>query len=806
MKVLLPTCLTVLSVCMLSMSAAAQTHDAPAHALTCASTGQPPAMDMDNHIQMLAKQWTAGTAMPGQKCYHGAAYLDDAVYVFGGLGGNLRFDVTAFVFDIAAAAWAPIKSLPMQRGLPAVETVNGNIYIIGGYSATNPFTVQAPVLKYDPIADTYTEKASMPVPVFGAGSFVHNGRIFVLGGGTTAFTTSIDAIQIYDPQSDQWTVSSSRTPFTSWGTGVVAINNTALYIGGVKYTNGQGLFGAWSYSGAISGDAITWTQIADYPDGSIMRHSAGTDGTLAYFTGGYRQESMNSGPPSGMTYSYDPSGNVWAMHDVKPTGVYFASQMVYDERGNLYVTGGNDAARTVTDAVEIFDVTAEGGPIALFACSTFDVWLKSGTSTTCTVNLQNLGSKPMVWTATIPSGTDWLTMTTQAGVVEAGMTAAIPMRITSGAGVGSHSVTLAFTTGDPDLPTADITVDLHVQDEDIDTEMNVVLEEGTGTWCGFCPYGADSLKAMMHDYPGRVFGIAYHGGSTSEPMFTPHTDFWKNLVGLTGWPNGSVNRIVFDGGTRAALSRSVWRARVEEVLQTRRSPISLHITDKSYDPGTKDMSLTVEVLFHRGFSESLSLNIAQLQSRMNYTQSFYPSGGGSQKLFPYYHDHVLRQMIPNDKGELITSGTAVASQSTITKTFNFTSVDSTVATCSFVIFAHMSDGTNFGEIIQAEELELSSFVTDVQPLPAHAPFVLHVNYPNPFNPSTTIQFDVPLRSQVDITIVDALGRTVAQPVHAELEAGRHHVTWNATGFPSGSYFVTMRAGQFRQTRTLTFMK
>ncbi len=806
MKSSLPSCLIIVCVIALCTTASAQTHDAPPQQVICASTGQQSSMETQNQVNMLGKQWNTGTAMPGKKCYHGATFLDDALYVFGGLGGTLRFDVTAFKYDITSAVWTPIKSLPLQRGLPAVEAVNGKIYLIGGYSATNPFTVQAAVLEYDPVADTYTEKASMPMPVFGAGSFVHNGRIYILGGGTTAFATSTNAVQIYDPQLDQWTLSTALTPFASWATGVVVINNTVLYIGGVRYTNGQGLFGAWSYSGEISGDDITWTQIADYPDGSIMRHSAGTDGTKGYFTGGYRQESMNSGPPSGMTYSYDPVTKVWAMRDVKPTGVFFAGQMVYDGNGKLYVTGGNDAARTVTDAVEIFDVTAEGGPVAQFEQTAYDVWLKSGSSCERTVKLTNLGSLPMVWTATIPSGTSWLTMTTQAGVVEAGMTASIPLRVASDAGVGTFTATVTFTTGDPDLPSADVTVDLHVQDEDIDTEMNVVVEEGTGTWCGFCPYGADSLKAMIHDYPGRVFGIAYHGGSATEPMHTSHTDFWTALVGLTGWPNGSVNRIVFPGETKAALSRSAWRTRVEEVLQTRRSPISLHITDKSYDVATKNMSLTIEVFFHRGFSEPLRLNVAQLQSQMNYTQSFYPSGGGSQKLFPYYHDHVLRQVIPDDEGEIISTGTAIASQSKVSKTFNFTSVDSTVATCSFVIFAHVSDGTDFGEIIQAEELELSSFVTDVQPLPAHAAFALHGNYPNPFNPSTTFRFDVPVRSQVDITIVDALGRVVARPVCSVLNAGRHHVTWDAAGLPSGSYFVTMRSGRFLQTRTITLMK
>ena len=72
-------------------------------------------------------------------------------------------------------------------------------------------------------------------------------------------------------------------------------------------------------------------------------------------------------------------------------------------------------------------------------------------------------------------------------------------------------------------------------------------------------------------------------------------------------------------------------------------------------------------------------------------------------------------------------------------------------------------------------------------------FVLHPNYPNPFNPTTTIPYDVPLMSTVTLEVYDVLGRRVARLVKAEQPAGRHQVAWRADRLASGVYFVRMVA-------------
>ncbi|MDL1894357.1 T9SS type A sorting domain-containing protein, partial [Sphingobacteriales bacterium CHB3] len=68
-------------------------------------------------------------------------------------------------------------------------------------------------------------------------------------------------------------------------------------------------------------------------------------------------------------------------------------------------------------------------------------------------------------------------------------------------------------------------------------------------------------------------------------------------------------------------------------------------------------------------------------------------------------------------------------------------------------------------------------------------FVLHANYPNPFNPSTTIKFDLPEASHVSLVVFDVLGRKVTGIANGQFDAGYRSVVWQAGNLASGVYFV-----------------
>lgn len=72
-------------------------------------------------------------------------------------------------------------------------------------------------------------------------------------------------------------------------------------------------------------------------------------------------------------------------------------------------------------------------------------------------------------------------------------------------------------------------------------------------------------------------------------------------------------------------------------------------------------------------------------------------------------------------------------------------------------------------------------------------FFLHSNYPNPFNPTTNLDFQVPERSNVKLKIYNALGALIDVLIDEEVTAGYQTVKWNASAFPSGEYFAVLSA-------------
>jgi photosystem II stability/assembly factor-like uncharacterized protein len=85
-------------------------------------------------------------------------------------------------------------------------------------------------------------------------------------------------------------------------------------------------------------------------------------------------------------------------------------------------------------------------------------------------------------------------------------------------------------------------------------------------------------------------------------------------------------------------------------------------------------------------------------------------------------------------------------------------------------------------------------------------FKLSQNYPEPFNPSTTISFSLPSKFFVSLKIFDLLGREVATIVSEEMSAGSYSRQWTAINMPSGVYFYRLQAGSFTEAKKLILLK
>jgi len=93
-----------------------------------------------------------------------------------------------------------------------------------------------------------------------------------------------------------------------------------------------------------------------------------------------------------------------------------------------------------------------------------------------------------------------------------------------------------------------------------------------------------------------------------------------------------------------------------------------------------------------------------------------------------------------------------------------------------------------------------------------ASYVLSVsNYPNPFNPRTTVKYTVPLRGMVDINVYDASGAHVATLFHGERNAGAYSVDWDGhangdVSAASGIYFARISLNGETRTKKMVLLK
>jgi hypothetical protein len=85
-------------------------------------------------------------------------------------------------------------------------------------------------------------------------------------------------------------------------------------------------------------------------------------------------------------------------------------------------------------------------------------------------------------------------------------------------------------------------------------------------------------------------------------------------------------------------------------------------------------------------------------------------------------------------------------------------------------------------------------------------YMLKQNFPNPFNPSTTIEFSIPNTDFVNLEVYNSLGEKVAVLVNETLSAGNHSITYDGSSLASGVYLIRMTTGNFTELRKINLLK
>lgn len=313
-----------------------------------------------------------------------SAVIDGSPYLFTFLGlkeGKTYEDVSDFAarFDVQNGTWEEIPGVPDEVGRLAstAETVNGNIYIFGGYTvAENGDEVSThEVFKYDPVANTYEQVADMLLPVEDAVSLVYQDRYIYLVSGWNN-TNNVSNVQVYDTETNSW---EHATPYAGppvFGHAGGIVENTMILSDGVQAIVDEGERIFKMSPGSIKGEinlqdptVINWTRIKQHPGKARYRMAAtGVDSPveMVVFVGGssnpynYNGIGYNLKPsfPDSTIFGYRLDTNKWVELGTQPKPSMDHRSIAKTENG-YYIIGGMLDNQQVTDLVQKFTIEIE---------------------------------------------------------------------------------------------------------------------------------------------------------------------------------------------------------------------------------------------------------------------------------------------------------------------------------------------------------------------------------------------------------------------------------------------------------------
>jgi N-acetylneuraminic acid mutarotase len=257
--------------------------------------------------------WTAKAPM-SPRALGAAATVSNVVYMIGGGDYSCGTVSTAEAYNPGSNAWSTLTSMPTARYELCAAELNGLVYAIEGNpgcgSAGQAMSI---VQAYNPVANTWTTRASLPAGGWGAGAASVNGKIYVIGG----FSPSV---YCYDPVTNGW---SAKTPAPDTiAFGVVAAVNGIIYVIGGAASN------VFAYNPATD----TWTTKTHMPSVRDEMAGAAINGII-YVAGG-----ANAGGVLTTVEAYNPATDSWSTQQSLPYPVFGASAAAVN--GTLYVMGG----------------------------------------------------------------------------------------------------------------------------------------------------------------------------------------------------------------------------------------------------------------------------------------------------------------------------------------------------------------------------------------------------------------------------------------------------------------------------------
>ena len=417
------------------------------------------------------------------------------------------------------------------------------------------------------------------------------------------------------------------------------------------------------------------------------------------------------------------------------------------------------------------------------------------TNNTLTLTVKNVGSNAITnLTINWNDGTDHSVTVNKNLAVGATSTVNHPTTISYSSVVEKNlALSITAVNGNPDSAPTNNTATKRFNTVSQASPKKVLFEEGTGTWCQYCPRGMVAMAYMQTTYPDEFIGIAVHN---DDPMTLSEYD---NGANFSSFPGMNVDRVV--KGADVSQSTMVSNLNTRKLLTT---PVALDANG-----GVSGANITINAMatFKTTFANA-NYRLGVIISENNvtgtangYRQSNAFSGGttvmGGYETKPnpvpanqMVYDHVGRALLGGYQGQAGSVSSTITDGQTASYTFNYT-VPATSNINNMHAVVVLIDQDN-GEIVNAKSVELATLGVSTTKL---ATFTL---YPNPASDQINI-------SNLDggsykITIYDMLGRLIQSDVKEILD--NETTTLSIKGIAKGEYIVNIASGSSSYSKHL----
>ncbi len=329
-------------------------------------------------------------------------------------------------------------------------------------------------------------------------------------------------------------------------------------------------------------------------------------------------------------------------------------------------------------------------------------------------------------------------------------------------------------------------------------ERTVVIEERTGTWCGWCPRGGVAMQHMLLNYHETAVLLAVHNG---DPMAVTDYDSKLNggfptfsgdrlfsAQGISGTPNGAGSMISFHDQRRNIIPGA-----------------TVEITNINYNPSNGDVTVDVEsdfILEGSGLDLRYALVFAEdgVTGGSGFAQTNYYAGGAQGPLvdangFDYStqpdpvpaslmrYDHVVRSVVPQFEGAAGSVPSNITFQQKVTYTFT-TTLPATVDNPNHV-YANvlLLDQGNGGVVVNATHAKLTT-VVDIE----ENELIEASIYPNPAR--DYFQVELAENTDFDLELVNATGQVVLRQSYND----RNTAFISTADLAKGMYILNITSG------------